>query len=55
MMTTKTKVEFTEQSKCVVARVHIESDDLTQDEVLEKTKELFEKAQIISSAYSTLK
>lgn len=43
-MTITTKVEFIEQSKCIVTTVKIESDTLTPEEVVKLTKETFLKA-----------
>ena len=43
-MTTTIKVAFREQSKAVTAETTIESDDMTGEEVLTKSKELFDKA-----------
>lgn len=39
-----TKVEYIEQSKCIVTNVRIESDTLTPEEVVALTKETFVKA-----------
>jgi len=47
----KVKVSFREQAKGVIAETHIESDELTAEEVLKQNKELFEQAQ----KYSKLK
>lgn len=41
---TTAKVEFIEQSKCIVTTVKVESDTLSPDEVVELTKETFIKA-----------
>lgn len=43
-MTTTTKVEYNEQSKCIVTSVKIESNDLSPEEVVKLTKETFIKA-----------
>lgn len=42
-MTTTIKFGFTEQSSAVVCSCQIESDTLTEEEIYEKTKALFEK------------
>lgn len=43
-MTTKTKIVFHEAQKAWTAEVGIESDDMSQDELLEQLKELTNKA-----------
>lgn len=49
------KVEFSESSKAVTVQVKIESDELTPEEVLQQTRDLFDKAQKVSLAYTLAK
>jgi hypothetical protein len=44
-MATKVRVKFGAQSKTVVPEVMIESDELSDDEVLDRTEKLFAKAE----------
>jgi len=39
------KVEYAQQSKCTTAKVFVESDELSQEDILAKAKELADKAQ----------
>ena len=44
----KIKIGFTEQSKAVTADVSIESDEMSTDDILKETRELFELASKFS-------
>jgi hypothetical protein len=43
-MTTKIKIQYDQQSKCVTASAHVESDTLSPDDVLKLSTELAIKA-----------
>lgn len=44
-MSTKIKVEYVEQSKCIVANVAVESDTLSREELMKLTREIALEAQ----------
>ena len=48
-MTTKTKVKFSEQSKCIVTETSVESDSMTPEDVLKTAKKLADVAQDMSA------
>ena len=45
----KTKVEYIEQSKCVTAKVSIESEELSEEEVRKRAEALYIEAQKFSN------
>ena len=47
-MTTKIKFGFQEQSGAVVCNCQIESDELTDDEIVQRTSDLLNKGMSIS-------
>ena len=53
-MTTKIRTKFVESSKAVSAEVLVESDEMTQEEVLAKSKDLMNKA-LAESQVMTMK
>ena len=51
-MTTTIKCELAGQSKTVVPKVQIESDDMSGEEILQKLNELYSKAETIAVTYA---
>jgi len=47
----KIKVTFREQAKGVIAETHIESDEMSKEDILKENRELFNEA----TAYARLK
>jgi hypothetical protein len=51
-MTTTIKIELASQSKSVVPKVQVVSDDLTEDEIVEKVKNLFARMEDIAIPFA---
>ena len=54
-MTTTIRVEYNEQSKCVVASTKVESDEMTAADVLQLAKEVALEAQAEAKAMTMRK